>query len=183
MFVSIRIDNIRGVFAANDHASLEITFDSTGRVVSARSSISLQGKRITSDLIVGGVEVGKAAAAVTPADVLVKVSGDLVANLTEKISREGAVEPGRVTFPAVVQHNFNILFQAVRVVQNGKAVSLADVAPAKAGDGREANVSIQVQPPGQAVVQPVQPVQPPGTPPPKSGDPAPQGPGLPQGDR
>ncbi|HUF63165.1 MAG TPA: hypothetical protein VMN36_13900 [Verrucomicrobiales bacterium] len=190
IFVSVRIDNVRGVFAANDHASLEITFDSGGRVVSARSSISLQGKRITSDLIVGGVQVGKAAASITPADALIKVSSDLVANLTEKISKEGAVEPGRVTFPAVVQHNFNILFQAVRLVENGRSISLADVGRSEAkvevaGAEDSARVDIQLQPPGQPTIQP-QPQPPPPPPPQPQPQPQPdaaaQGPGLPGGD-
>ncbi len=187
IFVSVRIDNVRGVFAANDHASLEITFDSGGRVVSARSSISLQGKRITSDLIVGGVQFGKAAASVTPADALVKVSSDLVANLTEKISKEGAVEPGRVTFPAVVQHNFNILFQAVRLVENGRAISLAEVgrsdAKAEGGPAGSSRVEIQLQPPGQTAAQPLPqaPGQTTAQPLPQP-DPADQGPGLPAGD-
>ncbi len=116
LFVSIRIDHLRGLLASDDHAVLETTFDKAGKVVSTRSIINVQGRKITSDLIAGGVRgAGRATSGASPAEVVVSLGSDLVANLTEKLSRETNVEPGRVVFPSVVQHNFNFLYQAITV--------------------------------------------------------------------
>ena len=49
----------------------------------------------------------------TAIETVVSLGTDLVANLTEKLSRETKVEPGRVTFPAVVRHNLNLVYQAI----------------------------------------------------------------------
>lgn len=112
-FISVRIDHVRGFFASDDHASLEMTIDGEGRLVSTKSSISIQGKRVTSDLIAGGIRGAGKASAISPTQSVVSLGTDLVANLTEKLSRETKVEPGRVVFPAVVRHNLNLLYQAV----------------------------------------------------------------------
>jgi len=110
VFVSLRVDHLRGVFASDDHASLEVTFAPDGTVESARSSLALQGKRVTSDLIAG---TGKLGANVAGLDRAAKVGAELLANLSAKILRENIREPGRVTFPAVLNHNYNLLCLAV----------------------------------------------------------------------
>lgn len=120
-YISVRIDHVRGFFASDDHASLEMTIDAKGRVVSTKSSISIQGKRVTSDLIAGGIRGAGQASTVSPAQSVVALGTDLVANLTEKLSRETKVEPGRVAFPAVVRHNLNLLFQAVHKLPDAPA--------------------------------------------------------------
>ncbi len=112
VFVSLRIDHMRGVFATDDHASLEVTFAPDGTVESARSSLALQGKRVTSDLIAG---TGKLGANIVGLDRAAKVGAEMVANLTAKVLRENIREPGRVTFPAVLNHNYNLLCLAVTV--------------------------------------------------------------------
>ncbi len=43
IFVSLRIDHLRGLLASDDHASLEMTFSADGLLVTAQSSIALQG--------------------------------------------------------------------------------------------------------------------------------------------
>ena len=116
LFISVRIDHVRGIFASNDHASLEMTVDAQGQVVSTKSSISIQGQRVTSDLIAGSLRGAGRASTISPAESVVALGTDLVANLTEKLSRETKVEPGRVSFPAVVIHNFNLLYQAIHVL-------------------------------------------------------------------
>jgi hypothetical protein len=45
----------------------------------------------------------------------VQIGTDLVANLSAKLLRENIVEAGRVSLPAVLRHNYNRLFQAIRV--------------------------------------------------------------------
>jgi len=109
-FVSVRIDHMRGLFASDDHASLEVTINDQGDIISASSSIAIQGKKITSDLIRGAGEATSQISGVTRA---AKIGTDLVANLTSKLFREKVTEPGRVTFPAAVQHNYNLLCQAL----------------------------------------------------------------------
>lgn len=114
IFVSIRIDHVRGWLASNDHAVLEITVSKTGAISSAKSSIAIQGRAITSDLIRATTAAGQE---LTTADRSVQIGTDLVADLTSKLLRERIVESGRVTFPAVLRHNYNILFQSIRVAQ------------------------------------------------------------------
>lgn len=112
IFVSVRIDHVRGWLSSDDHATLEITVNSKGMIVGAQSNIAIQGRSISSDLILGGNEAGNHAVGV---DRAVEIGTDLVANLSAKLLREKIVEAGRVSFPAVVRHNYNLLFQAIRV--------------------------------------------------------------------
>jgi hypothetical protein len=124
LYVSIRIDHVRGWLASNDHAVLEITVGKDGGITSAKSSIAIQGRAITSDLIRGGTEVGQQ---LTTTDRSVKIGTDLVADLSAKMLRERIVESGRVTFPAALRHNYNMLFQAIRVSKP----EAAEAAPAE----------------------------------------------------
>lgn len=112
IFASVRIDHLRGWLASNDHAVLEITFAKDGTVHSARSTLALQGRTISSDLIRSTAAVS---GEVTGVGGAVKVGTDLVADLSSKLLREKIVEAGRVAFPAAVQHNYNLLYQAVRI--------------------------------------------------------------------
>jgi hypothetical protein len=115
IFVSIRIDHLRGMFASDDHSSLDVTFDKVGNIVSARSSIALQGKKVTSDLIEG---TGKLGASLVGMELAAKVGTEMVSNLSAKILRENIKEPGRVSFPAVMQHQYNLLCNAVSMPGN-----------------------------------------------------------------
>jgi hypothetical protein len=112
LFVSIRIDHVRGIFSSNDHATLEITVNANGGIESAQSNIAIQGRSISSDVILGTNQAGQAAVGM---DRAVQVGTELVANLSAKMLREKIVESGRVTFPAVVRHNYNLLYQSIRV--------------------------------------------------------------------
>ena len=122
VFVSIRIDHVRGWLSSNDHAGLEITLDSKGVIVSAQSTIAIQGQSIASDVIVGTGEAGKE---LIGADRAVQIGTDLVSNLSAKLLRENIVEAGRVSFPAVLRHNYNRLFQSIRV----EATPVAAIVP------------------------------------------------------
>lgn len=113
IFVSLRVDHIRGWLASDDHAVLEVAFGPDGSVVSAQSSLAIQGRTITSDLIRSSADAGTSASAVVGA---VKVGADLVADLSSKLLREKIVEAGRVSFPAALRHNYNLLYQAIRVL-------------------------------------------------------------------
>lgn len=109
-FISVRIDHLRGLLASDDYASLELSINSDGDITTARSSLALQGKKITSDLIRNtGTVAGKA----TGLKGATKMGTDLLADLTSKLLREKVTEPGRVTFPAAVQHNYNLLCLAL----------------------------------------------------------------------
>jgi hypothetical protein len=112
IFVSVRIDHVRGMLASDDHATLEVTVNSKGQIDSAQSNIAIQGRSISSDVILGTAEASQAAVGM---DRAVQIGTDLVANLSAKLLREKIVESGRVTFPAVVRHNYNLLYQAIRV--------------------------------------------------------------------
>lgn len=112
LFISVRIDHIRGWLASDDHAILEITVNPKGAIASAQSSIAIQGQSIKSDVILGGNDAGKA---ILSPEGAVQIGTDLVANLSAKLLRENIVEAGRVSFPSVLRHNYNRLFQAIRV--------------------------------------------------------------------
>lgn len=110
VFVSLRVDHLRGFFASNDYASLQVSFRADGSVELARSSIALQGRRITSDLI---ADSGKLGAKAVGLGRTARVGAEMVANLSAKVLRENVREPGRVTFPAVLNHHYNLLCMAV----------------------------------------------------------------------
>jgi hypothetical protein len=134
IFVSVRLDYCRGMFASNDFATLEMTFDAHGVLSSTQSSIAIQGRKITSDVMRSSVKLGETQGAVGSA---VKMGGDLVADLTEKLTRENLVEAGRVTFPAAVRHNFNKVFQAVSYTPPVQAPMLPETSPAKPDPAKE----------------------------------------------
>jgi hypothetical protein len=114
IFVSVRIDHRRGMLANDDTASLEVTFGPTGVIESAQSVLGFQGRRITSDVIRGTTTAGTKVAG-DAVGMAVKVGADLVADLSAKLLREQIVEPGRVTFPAAIRHNFNHLVAALKI--------------------------------------------------------------------
>jgi hypothetical protein len=125
IFVSVRIDHVRGWMSSDDHATLEITVGPTGVISSAKSNIAIQGRSIASDVILGTSAAGQE---VTGADRAVQIGTDLVADLSSKLLREKIVEAGRVTFPAAIRHNYNKLYQALRL--DGQAVpTLAPIIP------------------------------------------------------
>ena len=111
LFVSLRIDHVRGWLSSDDHAVLEITISAKGNIESAQSTIAIQGRSITTDLIRSGTDAGQKLVGV---DRAVQIGTDLVADLSAKMLREKLVEPGRVSYPAVLRHNYNLLFQAIR---------------------------------------------------------------------
>jgi hypothetical protein len=124
IFISLRIDHMRGWLASDDYAVLEITVNDKGTIVSAQSNIAIQGRAITSDVIKGGTDTTQKLAG---SDRAVQIGTDLVADLSAKLLREKIVEAGRVSFPAVLRHNYNLLFQAIRTDDAPKAT--ADAAP------------------------------------------------------
>jgi hypothetical protein len=139
IFVSIRIDHVRGWLASNDHAVLEITISKAGAITSAKSSIAIQGRSITSDLIRATTAAGQE---LTTADRSVQIGTDLVADLSAKLLRERIVESGRVTFPAALRHNYNLLFQAIRVAK----VEEAGAEGAKPEENPPAAAGLNIQP-------------------------------------
>lgn len=114
IYISIRIDHIRGLFASDDHASLQIIVDKDGRVVQAQSSMAFQGQKITSDAIRLGASAGTTVAGVNQ---VAEVGTNLLADLSSKLLRENVAEPGRVTFPAVIHHNYNLLCLSLGVAE------------------------------------------------------------------
>lgn len=126
IFVSVRIDHVRGWLSSDDHATLEITVNSKGMIVGAQSNIAIQGRSISSDFILGANVAGNQAVGV---DLAVQIGTDLVANLSAKMLREKIVEAGRVSFPAVVRHNYNLLFQSIRVQEAPAATVVPNDAP------------------------------------------------------
>ena len=125
IFISVRIDHVRGWLASDDHAILEITVNSKGAIAAAQSTIAIQGQSIKSDVILGGNEAGKT---ILSPESAVQIGSDLVANLSAKLLRENIVEAGRVSLPSVLRHNYNRLFQAIRV--DGEPVPAVAPVPA-----------------------------------------------------
>jgi hypothetical protein len=113
IFMSIRIDHRRGWLASDDHAVLEISFGPDGTVSSAQSTLAIQGRTIASDLIRTSADAG---ATLTGMQGAVRIGSNLVADLSSKMLREKIVEAGRVSFPSAVRHNYNLIYQAVRLL-------------------------------------------------------------------
>ncbi len=129
IFISLRIDHIRGWLSSDDHAMLEITVDEKGTVVSAQSSIAIQGRSVTSDVIRGGTDAGSKLGGV---DRAVQIGTDLIADVSGKMLREKIVEAGRVSFPSALRHNYNLLFQAIRTEVEPAPAPVADLKEAAA---------------------------------------------------
>lgn len=149
LFISVRIDHLRGWLASDDHAVLEITVNGKGAILSAQSTIAIQGQSISSDVILGTNEAGKE---ILGPERAVQVGTDLIANLSAKLLRENIVEAGRVAMPAVLRHNYNRLFQSIRV--EGVEILTAVVVP-------DAPVVPPPAPPPAPAVPPSAPVAPP----------------------
>jgi len=158
IFVSLRIDHVRGWLSSDDHAMLEIVVNNKGGIASAQSSIAIQGRAITSDLIKSVPEAGKNIGGV---DHAVQVGTDLVADLSAKLLREKIVEAGRVSFPAVVRHNYNLLFQAIKIDSAPAVVATTQAAPekkpeepkaadAKPVENKPAETKLEIKPYGDA---------------------------------
>lgn len=145
IFASVRIDNRRGWLASDDHAVLEVTFDKNGSIVSAQSNLALQGRTISSDVIRTTGNVGGAVPGVGAA---VKIGADLTADLSSKLLREKVVEPGRVSFPSAVRHNYNLLFQAIRK-DDGTPATTTET-PAKTPDAPAKPADAPAKPPEPA---------------------------------
>ena len=109
-YISVRIDNRRGLFSSDDHALLQVTVDAEGKLVSLSSSIHAQGKSIKSDVI---LTTGNQAASMLGGDVVLKAGIKLVKDLSAKIAGEKKVEAGRVVYPAVIVHNYNKLMKCI----------------------------------------------------------------------
>ncbi|MCW0219716.1 MAG: hypothetical protein OJI67_15435, partial [Prosthecobacter sp.] len=162
IFISVRIDHRRGFFASDDHASLELSFAPNGDLVSAQSSLALQGRTISSELIKGGASATTSVAA-PQIERAVKVGTDLVADLSSKLLREKIVEPGRVSFPAAIRHNYNLLYQAVKLKKEMEATPpaatetkpAADTLPATPPTAATATTSTTAQPTAPAPNPPV----------------------------
>jgi hypothetical protein len=147
LFVSLRIDHVRGWLSSDDHAVLEITIDRGGNIQSAQSTIAIQGRSVTSDLIRGGTDAGQKLAGV---DRAVQIGTDLVADISSKMLREKIVEAGRVSFPSVLRHNYNLLFQSIRTAPPEPPVAKAEPvgeAPPLAEGEKAADPEPKVEPP------------------------------------
>lgn len=126
LFISLRIDHVRGWLSSDDHAMLEITVNKQGKVVSAQSSIAIQGRSVTSDVIRGGTEAGQKLAGT---DRAVQIGTDLIADVSAKMLREKIVEAGRVSFPSALRHNYNLLYQAIKTEEEPQPPAVEE--PAK----------------------------------------------------
>ena len=112
IYISLRVDYLRGSFSKNDHALLQVTLGPGGELVSLESSIHSQGKSVNSDVI---LTTGESAAKMLAKDPILNAGLKLMKDLTGKMSGKSSSEPGRVLYPAVIMHNFNKLMAAVRV--------------------------------------------------------------------
>lgn len=132
IFISMRVDHVRGMFSADDHASLEMNFGPDGEMLSAQAYISIQNRRISSDMFrSAGKSAASAAGQVVNgiAEKAAKLGSDVFASLASKVLRENVTEPGRVSFPAALRHNFNMLYPCVHVVKDPpKALPVEDAA-------------------------------------------------------
>lgn len=109
-FISLRIDNRRGLLSSDDHALLQVSVDGEGRLLSLESSIHSQGKSIKSDVVLA---TGKNVASVMKGDFVLNAGLALAKDLSAKLAGEKKVEAGRVTYPAVIVHNYNKLMKCI----------------------------------------------------------------------
>jgi hypothetical protein len=107
-------------------------------------------------------QVGKE---IVGAERAVQIGTDLVADLSAKLLREKIVEAGRVSFPAVLRHNYNLLFQAIRVE---KPAPQQQDAPMPVEEAKPATTALPVPAPPPV---PEKPAAPPAAPAPPAATP------------
>lgn len=121
VFISVRVDHMRGMFSSDDHASLEMSYAPDGTLLSSQAAISIQNRRISSDTFrSGGKSAAKAAGDLVngTAEKAAKLGSDVFASLASKILRENVTEPGRISFSAALRHNYNLLYGCVTVTKD-----------------------------------------------------------------
>ena len=121
VFISVRVDHLRGMFSSDDHASLEMSFAPDGTLLSSQAAISIQARRISSEMFRSGGSSAAAAAGQLvggTAEKAAKLSSNVFASLAGKLLRENVTEPGRIAYPAALRHNYNLLFQCVKFVKD-----------------------------------------------------------------
>jgi hypothetical protein len=121
VFISVRVDHLRGLFSADDHASIEMSFGPDGTLLSSQAAISIQERRISSDMFrSGGQSAAKAAGDLVggTAEKAAKLSSNVFASLASKVLRENVTEPGRIAYPAALRHNYNLLYQCVKFTKD-----------------------------------------------------------------
>ncbi len=121
VFISVRVDHLRGMFSSDDHASIEMSFAPDGTLLSSQAAISIQARRISSDMFrSGGSSAAKAAGELAGGTVekAAKLSSNVFASLAGKLLRENVTEPGRIAYPAALRHNYNLLYQCVKFVKD-----------------------------------------------------------------
>jgi hypothetical protein len=135
VFISVRVDHLRGMFSADDHASIEMSFAPDGTLLSSQAALSIQEQRISSDLFrSGGQSAAKAAGDLAggAAEKAAKLGSNVFASLASKVLREKVTEPGRIAYPAALRHNYNLLYQCVKVTKDPpKALPIEDEAAPK----------------------------------------------------
>jgi hypothetical protein len=135
VFISVRVDHMRGMFSADDHASIEMSFAPDGTLLSSQAAISIQEQRISSELFrSGGQSAAKAAGDLAggAAEKAAKLGSNVFASLASKVLREKVTEPGRIAYPAALRHNYNLLYQCVKVTKDPpKALPVEGEAPPK----------------------------------------------------
>lgn len=135
LFISVRVDHLRGMFSADDHASIEMSFAPDGELLSSQATISIQDRRISSDMFrSGGQSAAKAAGDLAggTAEKAAKLGSNVFASLASKVLREKVTEPGRIAYPAALRHNYNLLYQCVSVTKDPlKALPVEGEAPPK----------------------------------------------------
>ena len=106
---------------SDDHASLEMSFAPDGTLLSSQAAISIQARRISSDMFrSGGKQAAGAAGQVAGSTVgqAAKLGSDVFGSLASKLLRENVTEPGRIAYPAALRHNYNLLYQCVKYVKD-----------------------------------------------------------------
>jgi hypothetical protein len=110
LFVSTKLDHIRGG-GRDDHCQLEITFDRAGKVVSSRAEVTMDDNRVkfNTKLVAASAALAGATAGTSAA---IAVATKIVESLYNQIAA-WTDDGGRKNFPAVVQHNFNLICHGV----------------------------------------------------------------------
>lgn len=119
LFVSTKIDHIRGG-AEDDHNLLEMEFNSEGRILTVRSVIDFAGTpQFDTGLIRGAGELDS-----EKTGQIAELSAKLVNSLI-KFFTDLAETGGRANFPAVIQHNLNIIAACIK--EDPSAQSIYDI--------------------------------------------------------
>ena len=112
LFVSTKLDHVRGM-GGDDHAQLQLWFDSTGVLKKSRAKISMGDHSFDTGIITQAANASVVAGGDPRVAAIANLSASVLNKLNRQVSRWNE-HGGRANFPSVIEHSMNRIANNVR---------------------------------------------------------------------